>query len=90
MRAFIALLVIVYRVGVALAPTFKVNWNTASASQLVASVAQDLRERRIGRRRHIAELQSAVEPLWLRLAAAAATGLSVLQQFSPISYLTDA
>jgi hypothetical protein len=44
MRALIALVVIVYLVGVgvALAPTIQAKWNTASASDLAASVAHDL------------------------------------------------
>ena len=44
MRLLIALLVIVYLVGVgvALAPTIKANWSTGPASQFVESVATDL------------------------------------------------
>ncbi len=44
MRAFIALLVIFYLVGVgvALAPTFQSNWNTATASRFVGAVGQEL------------------------------------------------
>ncbi len=44
MRLIIALFVIVYLVGVgvALAPTVTANWSTASASQLVGSVATEL------------------------------------------------
>jgi len=44
MRLLIALLVIIYLVGVGvvLAPTIKENWSTASASQLLGSVATEL------------------------------------------------
>jgi hypothetical protein len=44
MRALIALLVIVYLigVGVVLAPTVKAKWNTASTSQFAASVAAEM------------------------------------------------
>jgi hypothetical protein len=44
MRVLIALLVIIYLVGVGveLAPTIKANWSTASASQFVESVATEL------------------------------------------------
>jgi hypothetical protein len=44
MRAFIALLVIVYLVGVGivLSPTIEAKWNSATASELAASVAQAL------------------------------------------------
>ena len=44
MRALIALIVILYLVGVgvALAPTIQNKWASASASELVASVAQEL------------------------------------------------
>jgi len=44
MRLLIALLVIIYLVGVGvvLAPTIEANWSTASASQLVGSVATEL------------------------------------------------
>ncbi len=44
MRALITLLVIIYLVGVgvALAPTIKANWSTASAAQFVRSVATEL------------------------------------------------
>jgi hypothetical protein len=44
MRALIALLVIIYLVGigVVLAPTIKENWSTASASQLFDSIAKEL------------------------------------------------
>ena len=44
MRALIGLLVIIYLVGVgvALAPTIKANWSTASASEFVGSVATEL------------------------------------------------
>ena len=44
MRALIGLLVIIYLVGVgvALAPTIKANWNTASASEFVGRVATEL------------------------------------------------
>jgi hypothetical protein len=60
MRVLIALLVIVYLVGVgvALAPTIKANWSIGPASQFVESVARNCRERCLGRRRHIAALQS--------------------------------
>jgi hypothetical protein len=44
MRLVIALLVIVYLVGVgvSLSPTIRAKWSNASASDLAASVAQDL------------------------------------------------
>ena len=44
MRALIGLIVIVYLVGVGvvLAPTVKTRWNTGTASDLSASVAQAL------------------------------------------------
>lgn len=44
MRLFIALVVIIYLVGVgvALAPTVRSKWSTATASDLAASVAQEL------------------------------------------------
>jgi len=44
MRALIALMVIVYLVGVgvALSPTIRAKWNNALASDLAASVGQDL------------------------------------------------
>jgi hypothetical protein len=44
MRALIALIVIIYLVGVgvALSPTIQAKWNSASASDLAASVAQAL------------------------------------------------
>ncbi len=44
MRALIAVIVILYLVGVgvALSPTIQTNWATASASELAASVAQEL------------------------------------------------
>ena len=44
MRALIALMVIVYLVGVgvALSPTIRAKWNNAPASDLAASVGQDL------------------------------------------------
>jgi hypothetical protein len=44
MRALIGLLVIIYLVGVgvALAPTIKTNWSTASASEFVGSIATEL------------------------------------------------
>ncbi len=44
MRMLIALLVIVYfvGVGVVLAPTIKDKWNSAPASELTASVVQEL------------------------------------------------
>ncbi len=44
MRMLIALVVIVYLVGVgvALSPTIQAKWNTASASDLAASVTQAL------------------------------------------------
>jgi hypothetical protein len=44
MRAVIALLLIIYLVGVGvvLTPTIKANWSTASASQLGGSVAGEL------------------------------------------------
>ena len=44
MRAIIALIVIVYLigVGVTLAPTIQGKWNTATAAELTASVGQAL------------------------------------------------
>ncbi len=44
MRVLIALVVIVYLIGVGvqLAPTFQASWSTVPASQLAASVAQAL------------------------------------------------
>ena len=44
MRIFIALLAIIYfvGVGVALSPTIRAKWNSASASELAASVGQAL------------------------------------------------
>jgi hypothetical protein len=44
MRALIALIVIIYLVGVgvALAPTIQAKWNSASASELATSVGQAL------------------------------------------------
>jgi hypothetical protein len=44
MRALIALVVVVYfiGIGVALSPTIQAKWNTASASDLATSVAQEL------------------------------------------------
>ena len=44
MRMLISILVIVYLVGIGveLAPTFSANWNSAPASQLAASVVQEL------------------------------------------------
>lgn len=44
MRLFIAILVIIYLVGVgvALAPTISAKWNTATASDLTASVVKEL------------------------------------------------
>jgi hypothetical protein len=44
MRALIALLVVVYLVGVGvvLAPTVNAKWNTGSTSQFVASVATEM------------------------------------------------
>ena len=44
MRALIALIVIIYLVGVgvALSPTIQAKWNSASASDLATSVAQAL------------------------------------------------
>jgi hypothetical protein len=44
MRAFIAIVVIIYLVGVGvvLAPTFSSKWNTGTASELFASVWQEL------------------------------------------------
>jgi hypothetical protein len=44
MRLVVALLVIIYLlgIGVALAPTIKDKWGSASASDLATSVAQDL------------------------------------------------
>ena len=44
MRLLIALLVIVYLVGIGtmLAPTFKAKWSSGTPSELAASVIQDL------------------------------------------------
>jgi hypothetical protein len=44
MRALLALIVIVYLVGVgvALAPTVESKWNTASAAELANSLGEDL------------------------------------------------
>jgi hypothetical protein len=44
MRALIAIILMVYLVGVgvALSPTIREKWNSAPASDLVASVGQDL------------------------------------------------
>ena len=44
MRGLIALIVIVYfiGVGVALAPTIRANWSSATAAEFAARVAQDL------------------------------------------------
>jgi hypothetical protein len=44
MRMFIALLVVVYLVGVGvvLAPTIKAKWNTGSTSQFVTSIATEM------------------------------------------------
>ena len=44
MRALIALLLIIYLVGigVVLAPTIQAKWNSGTASELFASVMQDL------------------------------------------------
>lgn len=44
MRLVIALALVIYLigVGVALAPTIRSKWNTATASDLAGSVAQDL------------------------------------------------
>ncbi len=44
MRLFIALVVVIYLVGVgvALAPTVEAKWRTATASDFAASIAQDL------------------------------------------------
>ncbi len=44
MRALIALIVIIYLigVGVALAPTIQSKWNTATAAELTTSVGQAL------------------------------------------------
>lgn len=44
MRGLIVLLVIIYLVGVgvALSPTIELKWNNAAASDLAASVGQDL------------------------------------------------
>jgi hypothetical protein len=44
MRALIAVVVIVYLIGVGveLAPTFQASWSTVPASQLASSVAQAL------------------------------------------------
>lgn len=44
MRLFIALLVIIYLVGVGvvLAPAIKANWNTVPASEFAGSVATEL------------------------------------------------
>ncbi|MBV8964189.1 MAG: hypothetical protein JOY67_21255 [Hyphomicrobiales bacterium] len=44
MRLVIALLVIIYLVGIGveLSPTIQTKWNTASAADLVASIIQEL------------------------------------------------
>lgn len=44
MRALVALIVVLYLVGVgvALAPVIQAQWNNAPASQLAASVVRDL------------------------------------------------
>jgi hypothetical protein len=44
MRTIISLIVIIYLVGigVALSPTIQAKWNSSSASDLAASVAQEL------------------------------------------------
>ena len=44
MRVFIALVVIIYLVGVGveLAPTFQANWSTSPTSRLAAIVASEL------------------------------------------------
>jgi hypothetical protein len=44
MRMFIALLVVVYLVGigVVLAPTVEAKWNTGSTSQFVTSIATEM------------------------------------------------
>jgi hypothetical protein len=44
MRTFVALVVIIYLVGVGvmLAPTFSSKWNSGTASDLLASVWQEL------------------------------------------------
>jgi hypothetical protein len=44
MRVLVALIVVIYLVGVgvALAPTIRGKWGSASASDLASSVAQDL------------------------------------------------
>ena len=44
MRTLIAMIVIVYfiGVGVALSPTIQANWRTASAADFAASIAQNL------------------------------------------------
>jgi hypothetical protein len=60
MRVLIALLVIVYLVGVgvALAPTIKANWSTGPRRNSSRVLRRNCRERCLGRRRHIAALQS--------------------------------
>jgi hypothetical protein len=44
MRAFVALVIIVYLigVGVALAPTFQSKWNSGTAAELASSLGQAL------------------------------------------------
>jgi hypothetical protein len=44
MRALVALIVIIYLVGVgvALSPTIRAKWNSATAAELAASVGEDL------------------------------------------------
>ena len=44
MRSLFSLIIIIYLVGigVVLAPTFRASWTTVPASQLAASVAQEL------------------------------------------------
>ena len=63
MRLLIALLVIIYLVGVGvvLAPTIEANWSTASASQLVGSVATELPRALSWPATYIAALQCAVK-----------------------------
>ena len=63
MRLLIALLVIIYLVGVGvvLAPTIEANWSTASRRNSSGVLQRNCRERCLGRRRYIAALQSAVK-----------------------------
>jgi hypothetical protein len=69
MRTLLAILVVVYLVGigVVLAPIVKANWNTAPASQFLASVAKEMHRRSLGRRLYIAAQWSAANTASARL-----------------------